>query len=86
MLNYAAPASAVLALIVAFVLANWVKHREEGTDRMSEIAGHIREGAFAFLKSEYKFMIIVVAVVFVLLFFFVNKIIFPEAKEEKTAA
>jgi len=74
MLNYAAPASAVLALIVAFVLANWVKGREEGTDRMSEIAGHIREGAFAFLKSEYKFMVIVVAVVFVLLFFFVNKV------------
>ena len=41
---------------------------------MREIAGHIREGAFAFLKSEYKFMVIVVAVVFVLLFFFVNQI------------
>ena len=74
MLEYVAPVCAAVALVVAFILANWVKGREEGTDRMREIAGHIREGAFAFLKSEYKFMIIVVAVVFVLIFFFVNKI------------
>jgi K(+)-stimulated pyrophosphate-energized sodium pump len=74
MLNYLAPASAVLALIVAFALASWVKGRSAGTERMSEIAGHIREGAFAFLKSEYKFMIIVVALVFILLFFFVSKV------------
>ena len=74
MLEYVAPVCAAVALVVAFILASWVKGREEGTDRMREIAGHIREGAFAFLKSEYKFMIIVVAVVFVLIFFFVNKI------------
>ena len=57
MLEYVAPVCAAVALVVAFILANWVKGREEGTDRMREIAGHIREGAFAFLKSEYKFMI-----------------------------
>ena len=74
MLEYVAPVCAAVALVVAFILASWVKGREEGTDRMKEIAGHIREGAFAFLKSEYKFMIIVVAVVFVLIFFFVNKV------------
>ena len=74
MLEYVAPVCALIALIVAFALASWVKGREAGTERMQEIAGHIREGAFAFLKSEYKFMIIVVAVVFVLLFLFVNKI------------
>ena len=74
MLSYVAPVCAAIALVVAFLLASWVKGRDEGTDRMREIAGHIREGAFAFLKSEYKFMIIVVAVVFVLIFFFVNKV------------
>ena len=73
-MQFIAPVCAAVALIVAFALASWVKGREEGTERMSEIAGHIREGAFAFLKSEYRFMVIVVAVVFVLLFFFVNKI------------
>ena len=73
-MQFIAPVCAAVALIVAFALASWVKSREEGTERMSEIAGHIREGAFAFLKSEYKFMVIVVAVVFVLLFFFVNQI------------
>ena len=74
MLEFVAPVCAAVALVVAFILASWVKGREEGTDRMSEIAGHIREGAFAFLKSEYRFMVIVVAVVFVLIFFFVNKV------------
>ena len=73
-MQFIAPVCAAVALIVAFALASWVKGREEGTERMSEIAGHIREGAFAFLKSEYRFMVIVVAVVFVLLFFFVNQI------------
>ena len=73
-MQFIAPVCAAVALIVAFALASWVKSREEGTERMREIAGHIREGAFAFLKSEYKFMVIVVAVVFVLLFFFVNQI------------
>ena len=73
-MQFIAPVCAAVALIVAFALASWVKSREEGTERMSEIAGHIREGAFAFLKSEYRFMVIVVAVVFVLLFFFVNQI------------
>ena len=73
-MEYIAPVCAAIALVVAFALASWVKGREEGTERMSEIAGHIREGAFAFLKSEYKFMIIVVAIVFVLIFFFVDKI------------
>ena len=68
-MQFIAPVCAAVALIVAFALASWVKGREEGTERMSEIAGHIREGAFAFLKSEYRFMVIVVAVVFVLLFF-----------------
>ncbi|MBR2548302.1 MAG: sodium-translocating pyrophosphatase [Eubacterium sp.] len=73
-MEFIAPVCAAVALVVAFALASWVKGCEDGTDRMKEIAGHIREGAFAFLKSEYKFMVIVVAIVFVLLFFFVNQI------------
>jgi K(+)-stimulated pyrophosphate-energized sodium pump len=72
-LEFVAPICAVIALIVAFYLATWVKNRSDGNDRMKEISGHIREGAFAFLKSEYKFMVIVVAIVFVLLFAFVDK-------------
>ncbi|MBE6030983.1 MAG: sodium-translocating pyrophosphatase [Clostridiales bacterium] len=60
---------AVLALVVAFALTKWINSVDEGTDRMKEIAGYIREGAMAFLVREYKIMIIVIAVLFLLIGF-----------------
>ena len=62
---YLVPAIAVAALIVAFGLSSWIGKVDEGTGTMVEIAGHIRDGAMAFLKREYKTMAIVVVVVFV---------------------
>lgn len=62
-----APISAVVALIVAYVLSSWISKLDEGTDRMKEISGYIRVGAMTFLKREYKYMIVVIAVVFVVL-------------------
>ena len=62
-----APVSAIIALIVAFVLASWIGKKSEGTDRMKEIAGYIREGAMAFLRREYRTMIIVIIVLAVIL-------------------
>lgn len=67
MLTYAVPAAAVIALLVAFCLSSWISKADEGTDRMKEIGGFIREGAMAFLKREYKTMVIVIAVLFVLI-------------------
>lgn len=69
MINVFAPLAAAVGLIVAIVLAMWIKNADEGTDRMKEIAGYIREGAMAFLKREYKTMIIVIAVLFLLIGF-----------------
>ena len=53
--SYAIIASvcALAALIVAFALTKWIGSVDEGTDRMKEIAGFIREGAMAFLSREY---------------------------------
>ncbi|MEG0291916.1 MAG: sodium-translocating pyrophosphatase [Anaerovoracaceae bacterium] len=64
-----APVSAVIALIVAFALAKWISNVDEGNDRMKEIAGYIREGAMAFLMREYKTMVIVIVVLFLLIGF-----------------
>ena len=61
--------AAVIGLVVAFCLAAWIKKADEGTDRMKEIAGYIREGAMAFLKREYKTMVIVIVVLFLLIGF-----------------
>ncbi len=62
-----APVAAAIALIVALALASWIKKQNDGTDRMREIASYIREGAMAFLKREYKTMIIVIVVLFILI-------------------
>jgi len=59
--------SGVLALGVAAFLANYVMHQDEGTDKMKEIAGAIREGAQAFLGREYRIMAIFLIVVAVIL-------------------
>ena len=67
MMSYIAPVAAALGLLVAFGLASWIKKEDEGTDRMREIAGYIREGAMAFLTREYRTMIFVVAVLFLAL-------------------
>lgn len=59
--------AAAFGLVVAFCLAAWILKADEGTDRMKEIAGYIREGAMAFLRREYKTMVIVIVVLFLLI-------------------
>ena len=68
-MNSIAPIAAAVGLIVAFCLASWIGKADEGTDRMKEIAGYIREGAMAFLRREYKTMAIVIVVLFLLIGF-----------------
>ncbi len=48
-----APIASGLALIVAWFLFRWMKAQSGGNDRMKEIAQHVREGAFAYLKRQY---------------------------------
>lgn len=64
-LLYAAPVAAAIALLFAFFKARSIKRRDEGNPGMVEIARAISEGADAFLKSEYKLLLIFVAIVFV---------------------
>ncbi len=59
--------AAAIGLAAAVGLASWIGKQDEGTDRMKEISGYIREGAMAFLSREYKIMAIVIAVLFVLI-------------------
>ena len=71
-LMYLAPVLGIVALLFAFVLASKVGREEEGTDRMHEISSAIRDGANAFLKAEYKILVIFAAVLFVLIGFGVD--------------
>ncbi len=66
---YAIPVTGVLALLYAFMTASWVSRQDVGTETMATIAGHIADGALAFLKREYKVLIIFVISVAILLGF-----------------
>ena len=66
-LLYIVPITGLIGLAFGYSKAKWVSSQEEGTDRMKEIAGYIKEGAMAFLQREYKVLGIFVAVVAVLL-------------------
>ena len=67
-----APVVGIVALAVALGLAKWIGGVDAGNDRMKEISGYIHEGAMAFLKREYKTMIIVVVVLTVILGIAIN--------------
>lgn len=63
-LLYAVPAAAAVALLFAFIKARGIARHDEGEPGMAEIAHAISEGADAFLKSEYKLLLIFIAIVF----------------------
>ncbi|MFH1589419.1 MAG: sodium-translocating pyrophosphatase [archaeon] len=63
----------ILALLFAVFQAVKVKKHPEGTDKMKEIAGAIREGAMAFLLREYKILVFFIIIVFLVLFFLIGK-------------
>ena len=66
------PCAAVIGLLVAVGLTSWISKAKEGSDRMKEISGFIREGAMAFLKREYRTMIIVIVILFLAIGFGVS--------------
>ncbi len=57
------PIASVVALGVALYFFLQMKKADEGTPRMREIAEHVRKGAMAYLKQQYK----VVGIVFIVL-------------------
>ena len=64
---YLIPAAGVLALVFAAYKSSWVKSQDAGDEKMQTIAGHIHEGAMAFLNREYRVLAIFVVVVAALL-------------------
>ena len=65
-LFYFVPVAAILALLFAYLFFRQMMKESEGTATMKEIAQYVREGAMAYLKQQYKVVIIVFAVLAVL--------------------
>ncbi len=62
---YLVMAAGIAALAIAFWKSKQITAKDPGTEKMRVIAGHIREGALAFLSREYKVLsgfVIVVAI------------------------
>jgi len=61
------PIAAILALIFAWIFFKSMMKASEGTDRMIEIAKHVRDGAMAYLSRQYRVVFIVFMVLVVIL-------------------
>ena len=57
------PVASLIALVFAWFFFKSMMKNSEGTDKMKEIAQHVRDGAMAYLTRQYK----VVGIVFVIL-------------------
>ena len=60
--------ASILALAFAFFFYKSMMKEEEGTDLMKKIAAHVRKGAMAYLKQQYK-VVIIVFVILAIVFF-----------------
>ncbi len=63
-----APIGSVVALLFAWIFFKQVKAANPGDERMQEIAGHVTEGAYAYLRRQYKVVAIFFLVVCIALF------------------
>ncbi|MDD2584314.1 MAG: sodium-translocating pyrophosphatase [Bacteroidales bacterium] len=62
LLFYFVPLASIVALVFAFHFYKEMMKESEGTDLMKEIASHVRKGAMAYLRQQYKVVIIVFVV------------------------
>lgn len=59
LLFYIVPLASIVALAFALYFFREMMKESEGTDLMKEIASHVRKGAMAYLRQQYKIVIIV---------------------------
>ncbi|MBS3885680.1 MAG: sodium-translocating pyrophosphatase [Dethiobacter sp.] len=67
-----APLAGVVGLLFAFYLAARVSKADPGNERMKEIAQAIQEGSLAFLKREYRVLLIFVIILFFVITFAID--------------
>ena len=65
---YIVLAASILALTFAIIFFKQMMKEDEGTDLMKKIAQHVRKGAMAYLKQQYKVVIIVFVVLAVVFY------------------
>jgi K(+)-stimulated pyrophosphate-energized sodium pump len=71
-------AAAIFALLVGLFLMKGVLSSDTGTDTMRSVAAAIQEGAVAFLRRQFKTIIIIVVPLAILVFFTATKVERPD--------
>ncbi len=66
-LIYVVPLLGIVGLVVMALKSAWVNKQDAGEEKMQTLANHIREGALAFLKAEYRVLAIFVVIAGILL-------------------
>src|SRR3989338_7804929 len=72
-IEYFAIGTSILSILFALVLRSSVKKEPDGDEKMKEIAEAIREGSGAFLKRQFKSVLIVGVAIALLLWIFLGK-------------
>ena len=67
-LIYLVPVLALVGIVVMIAKSAWVRKQDAGEERMQGIAKNIQEGALAFLKAEYRILLIFVIIASIALF------------------
>lgn len=62
-----APVVGAFGLLIAFLIYQTLRKMEPGNSKMIELGDMIHEGAMVFLKREYSYLLIFIALVFILL-------------------
>ena len=75
-----AGASALVALLVGFVLAKGVLEADQGTPKMIEIATAIQEGARAYLRRQFKTIAVILVPLAVIVFLTSTKVVKPDGE------
>jgi K(+)-stimulated pyrophosphate-energized sodium pump len=70
-------AVAVLALIIGYVMMQSVLSKDAGTEKMGEIAGAVQEGAMAYIKRQFRTILIIVVPLAVVVFVTSTEVLNP---------
>jgi K(+)-stimulated pyrophosphate-energized sodium pump len=74
---YICLAAGVVGIIAGLLLARNVLAADQGTPKMKEIAMAVQEGAEAFLKRQFRTIVIIVVPLAILIFFTATKVVKP---------
>lgn len=62
----------VISIVIVYFIAEGIIKKNSGSDRMREISGYIEEGAMAFLKKEYCYLVVFIIIVALAISIFLN--------------